>query len=179
MPKVLIAIADGIEELETAAVSDTLKRAGAEITIAAVGRPQIVASRGLRILADCLIDEVEGEFDLIVLPGGMPGAENLRNSAKLKQLLKDQNEQGRLIGAICALPAVVLERHGLLKAKRATCFPAYLELLDQPVDEAVVVDGQTVTSQGPGTAIEFALTLVEKLYGPAKRAEIAAQMLVK
>ncbi|OPZ59261.1 MAG: Chaperone protein YajL [Deltaproteobacteria bacterium ADurb.Bin510] len=177
MPKVLIAIADGIEELETAAVSDTLRRAGAEITVAAVGRQLITASRGLRIMADCLIDDSDSDFDLIVLPGGMPGAENLRNSARLRQLLVDQQTAGRPIAAICASPAVVLQRHGLLKGRRATCFPAYLELLDQPVDAPVVIDSGCVTSQGPGTAIEFALTLVELLFGSAKRAEIAAQML--
>lgn len=178
MPRVLIAIADGIEEIETAAISDTLKRAGAEITIAAVGRQQIVASRGLKIMADCLIDEIDAVFDLIALPGGMPGAENLRNSTKLKQLLTDQLASGRLIGAICAAPAVVLQRHGLIQGRRATCFPAYLELLDQPVDAPVVIDGNCITSQGPGTAIRFALSLVEGLFGAAKRAEVASQMLV-
>ena len=178
MPSVLIPIADGIEELETVSLSDTLRRAGCEITLAAVAKLQITASRGLKMVADALIEECSGPYDLIVLPGGMPGAENLRNSTKLKHLLIDQAQSGRLYAAICASPAIVLAQHGLLDDKQATCFPAYRDLLAKPLDANVVVDGSCVTSQGPGTALEFALTLIELLCSKSKRDQVAEQMLV-
>ena len=177
MPSVLIPIADGIEELETVSISDTLRRAGCAITIAGVSSLEVTASRGLKILADALLADCCGPYDLIVLPGGMPGAENLRNSTPLKTMLIEQRQNGRLYAAICASPAIVLAHHGLLDDKQATCFPAYRDQLPQPLDASVVVDGNCTTSQGPGTALEFALSLTEQLCGPTQRALVAEQML--
>lgn len=178
--KVLIPIADGTEELEAVTLIDVLRRAQVSVTVASVGALQVTASRGVKIVADCLITDCLGEtYDLIVLPGGIPGAENLRDSNPLERLLTQQQEQGRMIGAICASPAVVLASHGLVSEIRATCYPSFMDKMTgaKKVDEPVVVDGLCVTSQGPGTALAFSLKLVELLSGEERAKEAAAAML--
>ena len=179
--KVLVPIADGTEEIEAVCIIDTLRRAGAEVTVASVGGAlQITASRSIKIIADALISDCSDRiYDLVVLPGGMPGATNLRDSKELADILKNQQQQGRLYGAICASPAVVLHYHGLIGDRKATCYPSFVKELRNPADVPVVVDGMLVTGQGPGTAIEFALKLVELLFGKAKATEIAKAMLVR
>ena len=180
--KVLVPIADGSEEIEAVCIIDTLRRGGSDLTVASVGQLQVTASRGVKIVADARIAEcVNRTYDCIALPGGMPGAEHLRDSAELIDLLKKQKQTGRLYAAICASPAIALRPHGLLDKVRATCFPAFRDRLDPAYasDERVVVDGNCVTSQGPGTAIEFALKLVELLFGAEKAAAVAAAMLVR
>lgn len=178
----LIPVADGSEDIETVTLIDVLRRAGVEVTVASVtGKPGIVASRGTRIEADALIDDlVEDHFDLIVLPGGMPGAEALEANEKLIQKLQAQKAEGRLYGAICAAPAVALAPHGLLDDLAATGHPAFIDALPDKsrVEDRVVCDGQCLTSRGPGTALEFALALVEALCGQAKRDEVAAPMVI-
>ena len=180
--KVLVPIADGIEEIEAVGIIDTLRRADADVTVASVGLLQVTASRGVKLTADTVIANCANiTYDCIVLPGGMPGAEHLRDSAPLTALLKEQKAAGRLIAAICAAPAVVLHHHGLLKNVKATCYPSMQSQLDpdQVSDERVVAHGQCVTAQGPAVAIEFALKLVEMLYGPAKARDVGDAMLVK
>ncbi len=185
---VLVPIADGCEEIEVVCIIDVLRRAGAEVVVAAVptvttpgAGTQITASRGVRLEADEPLNAcLERTFDLIALPGGMPGAEHLRDCHELIDMLRVQAAAGRWYAAICAAPAVTLQQHDLLKGKRATCYPAFMEQLDAAtrVTERVVVDGNCVTSQGPGTALEFALTLVEVLFGQDKRLETAKPMLM-
>ncbi len=179
--KVLVPVADGIEELEAAAIIDCLRRAGADLTIASVQNLQITTSRKVKITADCLITDCSAiTYDLIVLPGGMPGAEHLRESKTLVEMLKKQMQSGRLYAAICASPVVVLEHHGLLVGKKATSYPAMADKLKnkEAIGQRVVVDGNCITSQGPGTALEFALKLVEILFGIEKSRELAKAMLV-
>ena len=179
---VLVPVADGTEELEAVAIIDILRRAGAVVTVASVsGNRQITASRGVVIVADDLIEAcLENDYDLVVLPGGIPGAEHLRDSATLTGMLKRQREKEGLYGAICASPAVVLEHHGLLEGRQATCHPGFAKQLTarDRIESRVVVDGNCLTSRGPGTAVEFALALVEKLFGKEKREEVAAPMVV-
>ena len=117
-------------------------------------------------------------FDLIALPGGMPGAERLRDSEPLVSLLRGQAASGRLHAAICATPAVMLQAKGLLEGRRATAHPAFAaQLADQTaVAQRVVVDGPLTTSRGPGTAFEFALELVKQLYGEDKAREVRGRM---
>jgi 4-methyl-5(b-hydroxyethyl)-thiazole monophosphate biosynthesis len=175
---VLVAIADGTEELEAVTIVDVLRRAGAEVTVAAVAKPAVVCSRSVKITADVLISDCkDSEYDLIVLPGGLGGAEHLRDCAELIEMLKLQRVSGRLYAAICASPAVVLLPHGLLEGRKATCYPSpNLDMPDRK-DDNVVVDGNCITSQGPATALEFSLRLVVLLFGRAKHNEVARAML--
>jgi 4-methyl-5(b-hydroxyethyl)-thiazole monophosphate biosynthesis len=176
--KVLVAIADGTEELEAVTIIDVLRRAKADVTVVSVDNKQVKASRGVNLVADAVISDCIGKvYDLIVLPGGMPGAEHLRDSSQLTEMLKEQSESGRLYAAICASPAVVLKSHGLLKDKRATCYPSLLSELDNAQQEEVVVDGNCITSQGPATALKFSLKLVELLFGQEISQEVANAML--
>lgn len=176
---VLVPIAEGTEEIEAATIIDVLRRAGAEVTVASVGSLQVTASRGMKLVADGLIADCKGQsFDLIALPGGMPGAEHLRDCAVLIEMLNRQKSAGKLYAAICATPAVALARHGLLDGKRATCYPSLQEQLPKASDERVVVDGNCITSQGPGTAMEFAVELVRQLFGAEKAQAVAGPLLM-
>jgi 4-methyl-5(b-hydroxyethyl)-thiazole monophosphate biosynthesis len=178
---VLVPVADGTEEIEAVTIIDVLRRAGAQVTVASVGDLQITASRGVKLVADTLIvDCVDRTYDLVVLPGGIPGAEHLRDDGSLKKILLRQHSDGRLLGAICAAPAVVLQAHGLLQGRQATCHPAFEQHLSDAssVQSSVVVDQGCVTSRGPGTAMTFSLTLVELLFGKQKRQEVAAPMVI-
>jgi len=180
--KVLVPIADGTEEIEAVCIIDTLRRAGADVTVVSVGQPEVTASRGVKLVADtCLSDCMNETYDCIALPGGMPGAEHLRDCSDLIGKLREQKAAGRLYAAICASPAVVLQPHGLLEKVKATCYPSMRDELDPACasDERVVVDGNCITSQGPAVAIDFALKLVELLFGPDKAKEIAGAMLVE
>ena len=184
MPKtVLVPIADGTEEIEAVATIDILRRSGAQVTVASVmDRLQVTASRGVKLVADQLISAcVHETYDAIALPGGIPGAEHLRDSEELIQMLRQQYQTGRIYAAICAAPVVVLQHHGLLQGKKATCHPSFADRLEDQgaVEQRVVVDGNCVTSRGPGTAIEFALKLIELLFGAEQAQKVAGPMVVK
>jgi 4-methyl-5(b-hydroxyethyl)-thiazole monophosphate biosynthesis len=183
MPKtVLVPIADGTEELEAVSIIDILRRADAHVTVASVGGIQVTASRRTRLVADALIGDCAGQtYDMIACPGGMPGSERLRDSTDLTALLVAQEEAGRFIAAICAAPVVVLQHHGLIAGRRATCHPTVAERLQErsALTDRVVVDGNLITSRGPGTAIEFGLELVAQLVGREKAREIARAMLAQ
>ena len=183
---VLVPIADDSEEIETTCITDTLVRFGAQVTVASVksdGDLVCKMSRGIKVMADCTIESAAKEtWDMIVLPGGMPGAEHLRDSKPLVELLQKHNQNNKPYAAICAAPAVALAPNGLLpKGASATCYPApgFREKLDNVSESSVVVTNNLTTSQGPGTALEFALNLGEQLFGKEKRDEIASQMLCK
>lgn len=180
---VLIAIADGSEEIETVTVADVLRRGGLEVTLASVMPERMVmASRGVWLVADRLIGDCQDTtWDALVLPGGMPGATNLANSVVLRSLLQRQARREQLIAAICASPAVVLGESGLLNGYRATCYPTFFdELSSREViveDVAVVRDNHFITSQGPATAMAFALTILEALAGKETRDRVAEGLL--
>ena len=177
----LVPIADGTEEIEAVCIIDVLRRAGVSVTVASVDQLQVTASRGTKLVADRPIGEcVDETYDLVALPGGMPAVEHLRDSKDLETILKRQRREGRLYAAICAAPVVVLQHHGLLEGRRATCHPDFAgQLRDAAeVKNRVVVDGPCVTSRGAGTALEFALKLVERLYDEQEAQKIAERMLV-
>ena len=179
--KVLVPIADGFEEIEAITIVDVLRRAGATVTIAGVGKLQLTASRGVKVVADKLVSECENEsWDLIALPGGMPGADNLYGSKTIRDLLNNQWNENRWIAAICAAPAVVLAPMGFLKNRHATCHPSLAEQLEGAIlsSDRVVVDGRIITSQGPGSALEFAVKLTAILFGETKAAEVASPMVL-
>ena len=182
---VLVPIADGSEEIEAVTIIDLLRRAGVEVTVASVAGSDglvIRAARGTMITADCGIEHCVGkDWDLIALPGGVKGAENLAANVHLDDLVRNQAQSGRLYAAICAAPATVLGNKGLLADKIATCHPRFYQTLvakEVDTESRVVVDGSCITSQGPGTAIDFALELVEQLCGVVKREEVAAPLVL-
>jgi len=181
--KVLVLLADGFEEMEAVICIDILRRGGLETKIACLKKNLVVCgSRNIKIQADMKLSEIKQLPDAIVLPGGMPGAENLANSKEANKLIKNCNNEKKIIAAICASPAIVLIPLGILDGKRATCYPQFEEKFGAKtafVNEAVVVDGNIVTSQGPGTVFYFALKIVELLQGKDTAETVRKRALVK
>lgn len=178
--KILVPVAHGSESLETVALVNVLRRAALPVRIASIEtEPVINATRDIRLVADVSLSDVMNEdFDAIILPGGEQGAQRLAACQLLIEKLRSQRLAHRWYGAICAAPALTLSPLGLLDGKQATCHPAFRERLLHFVDRAVVIDGHCMTSQGPGTTLEFALTWVEKLASPDERKRVAAAMLI-
>lgn len=181
MKKALIPLAPGFEEIEALAVVDILRRAGIETIMAGtVGNP-IEGRNKIKVLADASLDSVkEDDFDMIVLPGGAVGTENLKKDDRIKEIVKRLYKKGKLVTAICAAPTV-LSAIGITAGKTVTSHPTVRAKLDKEKisDERVVIDGNIITSQGPGTAIEFAFKLVEALLGKDKVAEANKGVLAK
>ena len=178
---VLVPVAQGIEEMETITIVDVLRRAGASVTMASVDTIEIKASKGVEFRADTLIESCKDrEWDLIVLPGGVPGAENLKESRILAELLKKQSANNCYYGAICASPAVVLHDLGLVTPGKVTCHPGFQQLIENGnvQDSAVAVDKHCITSRGGGTALEFALTLVGLLYSDDVRKDVETGLAI-
>ncbi|MDH3343564.1 MAG: DJ-1/PfpI family protein [Gammaproteobacteria bacterium] len=179
MSRALVPLAQGCEELEAITITDLLVRAGVDVTTAGLDEQTVTASRGARLVPDSNINAVKDEhFDLIVLPGGLPGANHLRDNATLQALLKQHAADNKLIAAICAAPKA-LAAAGLLEGKQVTCYPGALDEYPQlnVLSTAIEIDGRIVTSRGPGTAMDFALTLIELLEGKTKRDEIEQQLV--
>ncbi|WP_457552155.1 DJ-1 family glyoxalase III [Desulfobacula sp.] len=177
--KVLVPVAQGTEEMEAITIIDVLRRAGAEVIVASVDNIMVKASGGIEFKADQLIKDCMDEpFDLIVLPGGIPGAFNLRDSKDLEILLKKQAEQKKYYAAVCASPAVVLHHYGLVTPGHVTCHPGFADQIDNGniLESKVVVDKNCITSRGAGTACDFALTLVELLYSEEKKKQVAQSL---
>lgn len=181
MPRVLVPLAQGCEEIEAVTIIDLLRRAGIEVVTAGLDATPVTASRGVVLLPDTTLDEVlTQDFDMVVLPGGLPGATNLDQDQRVHRLLARQAEQGRWSAAICAAPRV-LGNAGLLDGCRATCYPGAMDAARFPsvrlVEQPVVVDGKVVTSRGPGTAMDFALRLIELLCGRDTRVDVEAALM--
>ncbi len=181
MPKVLVPIADGSEELEAVTIIDLLRRADFDVTVAGLGEGPITGSRGTVITPDqSLKAALDEEYDMVVLPGGMPGSENLNNDSRIQDLLKTMADSGKFVGAVCAAP-YVLANAGVLSGKRATAYPGFLERMD--LDDVAITggvverDGNVITSRAAGTAMDFALELIEALAGREKRDEVEAQLV--
>ncbi len=179
-PIVLVPLAQGCEELEAVTITDLLTRAGVEVVTAGLDGNIVVASRGMKLVADKLLDDViNNDFDMIVLPGGLPGADHLNNDPRIQAIVKRLATNNKYTAAICAAPRV-LATAGVLEEKHATSFPGALDQF--PVnsmiyeEKSVVVDGKVITSRGPGTAMDFTLTLIELLLGKEKRDEVEAPL---
>jgi len=181
MASVLVPLAQGCEELEAVTIVDLLRRAGIEVITAGLDKQSVRASRGVVLVPDVSLDTaLEREYDMVVLPGGLPGADHLKDDSRIIDLLKKMAVAGKYTAAICAAPRV-LAHAGLLGGRRATSYPGTLEpdalqTLDY-LEQAVVVDGKVITSRGPGTAMDFALELIETLVGREKRAVVEAGLL--
>lgn len=174
--KVLVPIGFGTEEMEAVILVDALRRAGADVTVASVeAELEIEASSGTRLVADSFISACADQvFDLVALPGGMPGSVRLRDCEILQMITKRQAEGKRLYGAICAAPAITLLPWGLLKRKKMTCHPAFFDKLPTfwAVKSNIQVSGELTTSRGPGTSFQFALSFVEQLFGDSIAREV-------
>jgi len=181
MAKVLIPLASGFEEIEALAVTDILRRAEIEVVLAGLQSALVASARNVGVTPDTTIDTVIVEpYDMIILPGGQPGTDNLNADPRIHILLKEFSVKGKLISAICAAP-IVLAAAGLLKGVNVTCYPTYCDRLNGGIykDAPVVVDGIFTTSQGPGTAIQFGLAIVARLKGQPMADKIAKAMLVQ
>lgn len=181
MATVLIPLAEGFEELEAVTIIDLLRRADIEVITASLDGQTVTASRGTRVVADTSVDEVlEQDFDMVVLPGGLPGADHLDADDRIHRILQRAAENDRPIGAICAAPKV-LASGGLLDHKKATAYPGVLDPQSlgstQITDAPVQQDGNILTSRGPGTAMDFALEIIACLSGADKRDEVEAALL--
>ncbi len=166
--KAIIILATGFEEIEAVTVIDILRRAGIEIIIAGLEGMNITGSHGITIVADKKLSDLKPDFDAVILPGGMPGALHLHNSGEVTDFIKNILSKGALVAGICAAPSVVMAPIGILENKTATCYPGNQIDFGKNTrykNKAVVVDGNIITSQGPGTAMEFAFTIVEKIIG--------------
>lgn len=180
MARVLVPLAGGCEELEAVTIIDLLRRAGIEVTTASLEPGPVRCSRGTVIIADRELREVlDDDFDMIVLPGGLPGADHLQQDTDVQALLKKMHQQGKYTAAICAAPKA-LAAAGLLDERKATSFPGVLEDLSlsttQITQNPVEQDGHVITSRGPGTAMDFALHLIQLLSGADNRNQVEAAL---
>ncbi len=181
IPRVLVPLAQGCEELEAITIIDLLRRAGINVVTAGLDAENITASRGVKLIPDTDLESaLKDDYDMIVLPGGLPGADHLASDERLNAALKTMANDDKYIAAICAAPKV-LAKAGLLKGKTATSYPGFL---DDPElsgitlsDAAVVKDGKIITSRGPGTAMDFALELIEALSGRTTRDTVEAALV--
>lgn len=182
MKKVLVPLAQGCEELEAVTLIDLFVRAKLDVVTASLDDERLITcSRGVVLQAQMSLDKaLEQTYDLVVLPGGLPGADHLQQDARVISLLQATVANGAMVGAICAAPKV-LKTAGLLDAKQATSYPGVLDCSPAPamvyLNQAVVDAGQVVTSRGPGTALDFALHLIERLQGRSIRDEVEAALV--
>ena len=176
MANVLVPLAQGCEELEAITVVDLLRRAGVSVVTAGLDDKPVRAARGTVMVPDTTLDEaLNQEYDMVVLPGGVPGADHLDGDPRIRGLLKKMVDEDRFTAAICAAPKV-LASTGLLAGKKVTSFPGALDAFDglDYRSDSIVQDGKLITSRGPGTAMDFALTLIENLLGKDRRDEVEA-----
>ncbi len=178
--KAIVMLAEEFEEIEASTVIDILRRAEIDVVVAGLKDIKVRGSRGMNILADKKFDETGSDFDACVLPGGMLGAVNLASSQKVRSFIKDMNKNSKIIAAICASPAIVLARLGILKGRSVTCYPGLEEKFDKDTtckEDNVVIDGNIITSRGPATALEFALEIVEKMCGKEMKDKLSKATL--
>lgn len=180
MSRVLVPLAEGFEEIEAVTVIDLLRRAGVEVVTAGLVPGAVTGSHGIAVVPDEELEAVlDRHFDMVALPGGMPGAANLAADERLLAVIRRLADGGRFTAAICAAPTV-LAKAGLLGGKRATSFPGFLTAASAPAtilsEAPVVEDGTVITSRGPGTAMDFALVLIECLEGSSARQEVESRL---
>ncbi|MFB6342262.1 DJ-1 family glyoxalase III [Saccharicrinis sp. FJH62] len=178
---VYVHFAEGFEEIEAVSIVDVLRRAGIPVKMISVTGDKLVAgNHSIPVMTDVLFENADySEADMLVLPGGLPGAHNLRAHKGLESKLLQYKKEGKWIGAVCAAP-YVLGDLGILEGEKATCYPGFEDHLDGAVKviEPALISGKVVTGRGPGVAIKFALKIVEALKGVDIANEVAHKMLV-
>lgn len=179
MKKACVLLADGFEELEAVTIIDVLRRADIQVTTQAVSSLKVKGAHDIVLEADQIFQENQQDWDLVALPGGQPGANNLRDHPGVLKLLRNQYEKQGLIGAICAAP-IVVSAAGCIAGRRVCCYPGYENQLEDAVvvNDLVVHDGTLITGRGPGAALDFSLKLVEVLQGREKLEELKQKMVI-
>lgn len=181
MKKVLLLLAEGFEEVEALTIVDYLRRMDIVVDTVSIGGKNVQGAHGINIEADKKIEAIDDikNYDGLVIPGGIPGATNLRDDDRVIKLVKEFNQEQKIIAAICAGP-IVLERAGILKGKKVTSYPGFEDELKESVykEELVVQDGNIITARGPAVAIYFAIKLVENLVGEEKASELRRDILL-
>ena len=179
MPKMLVPLAEGFEEIEAITIIDVCRRGGIDVTVAGVTGMTIKGGQGIEVAADCLIDSVDiNSYDMITLPGGLAGTLVLSESENVQSILKQMKEQGKYIGAICAAP-LALHTADVLN-KDFTCFPSIENQIRHDGyhhDQSTIIDGKVMTSQGVGTAIDFDLKIVRKRQGESSFKDLKESIL--
>lgn len=180
MAKALVLMAEGFEEIELTSIVDILRRGGVTVTIAGLKDGLITGSRGIKMQPDVTLDSIKEMYDVIILPGGSPGYVNLGNDRRVLELVNGYYADKKMVAAICAAPSV-LAKAGILAGKKATIFKGMENELKNAVyvDKPVVEDGNILTSQGPGTAMEFAIELLKRLAGEKKAREVQEKLLYR
>ena len=180
--KIAVHLAEGFEEIEAISIIDVLRRAGLEVITVSVGDDlKVTGSHKIQVVADQLFDDVNYDLaDMIVLPGGMPGAKNLNNHVGLKKQIECFNNKGKFLGAICAAPLVFGEL-GILKNKKATCYPGFENYLHgaEIKGNSIEVDGNIITGKGAGVAVQFSIKIVEMLSGAETAKQLAEKMIIR
>lgn len=181
MKTAVIVLADGFEEIEAITPADLLRRAGVQVLMAGLTGLTVVGARGVRLVADLTLEQVPPGWDLLVLPGGLPGARHLADSSLVQQSIADTLARDAWVGAICAAPALVLGEHGHLAGRSFTGYPGTEDSVAGAFfrPDPVVIDGRLVTSRGVGTAGAFALALISLVVGPQKAREVAQATLLE
>ena len=176
MKKVAVLLAKGFEEIEALTVVDVLRRAEIHCDLVSINRKEVLGAHNIKVSADILIDDIE-DVDMVVLPGGMPCAINLRDNKKVIKLIQELIENNKKVGAICAAP-IVLAKAGVIEGENITSYPGFEEELKGAnyKNDAVVVSHNIITSRGPATALEFAYTIVKEL-NPTKEIDVRDGML--
>lgn len=173
---VYILLADGFEEAEAIVPADLLRRAGAEVALTGVTGPVVTGAHGIAVTCDRKLEQVKMEdLELLMLPGGLGGVENIGASPAAMELIRSAAEAGRYVAAICAAPSL-LGKLGLLEGRRAVCYPGMEETMgavDAQRGHSVVADGRFITGEGPGAAFDFGLKLVETLKGDAAAKQVS------
>ena len=180
MTRVLVPLSDGTEEIEAVIVIDTLRRANWEVVAVGMKKGIVTASRGVKIVPDAAFDDIDpSTFDILVVPGGAKGVENFLQEERLHEAIRRLHRAGKIVAAVCAGP-LVLQQAGVLSGCKVTCHPDHAAKITQAqwMNEPVVIDGNIMTSQGPGTCFKFALAILSKVEGPEKAKAVARGMIV-
>jgi len=179
--KIAMLIAEGFEEIEAIVPADIFRRLGFDLALAGLSSKYVTGSHQMKIETDCLIDDIkQQELDALILPGGMPGSKNLRENDKVMELVRNVNDRGAIVAAICAAP-IALGRAGIINSKKVTCYPGFENMLEGGVYTGAHTekDGNIITGRGPGASSEFAARIASSLGMECQVRELFGKMFIR